>query len=191
MKPAVVVLASWSLTLLSAASFASEVASQQTPSGAETWATWITRDVQIPLQGLPKTYTCDALWYKLHGILLAIGARKYMDIMRYNCGAKAAGGGRSPTLDLKFQTLRALSGAEARWAQTKAVQKVVRLGPGEPKTLDSGDCALLSQLNDTLFAYLQLHVLSTDLSCSAPRSAQAFGLSVEALIATPDTDPPA
>lgn len=144
-------------------------------------ATWITRDVEVNLQKLPKTYTCDALWYKLHGILLAIGARQYMSITPYNCGRGAASDGRSPTLDLKFQTLRALSGANARWAETTAVRRTVRLGPGEPKTLEPGDCALLAQLEGTLFAYLGMHVVATNLECSSPRGASRFSLSVEAL----------
>ena len=156
-----------------------------------TWATWITRDVQIPLQNLPKAYSCDDLWYKLRGILLAIGARQYMSIMPYNCGSNAPGGGRSPTLDLKFQTLRVLTGADTRWAQTKAERKTVRLGPGEPKILDSSDCALVSQLSGTLFSYLNLHVVTSDLECSPPPSARKFGIAVDTVIALPTGRSPA
>jgi hypothetical protein len=144
-------------------------------------ATWITRDVQIPLQNLPEAYSCDALWYKLHGILLAIGARQYMSITPYDCGRGASGGGRSPTLDMKFQTLRALSAANARWADTSAVRRIVRLAPGEPKILHAGDCALLKQLEETLFPYLNLHVVATNLECSAPHGADAFSVSIQAL----------
>ncbi len=155
-----------------------------TADSAGTPATWITRELEINLQGLPKAYSCDDLWYKLHGILLAIGAREYMAITPYDCGHAAAGGGRSPTLDLKFQTLRALSGANVRWAQTTAVSRIVRLAPGEPKILDAGDCALLEQLEGTLFAYLGLHAVSSHLDCSAPRRAARFDVSLEALVET-------
>ena len=194
MKLVVVSLAA-SFTLLLAAAAptqaapvaASATAEHASPSAQSPWATWITRDIQIDVKDLPKPYSCDALWYKLHGVLLAIGAREYMAVTPYKCGPKAAGGGESPTLDLKFQTLRALSGADAQWAQTRARWKVVRLAPGEPKILDSGDCALLSQLNGTLFTYLDMHIVSANLQCSGPPSAQKFSISVDALIAQPST----
>jgi hypothetical protein len=200
MKRAAVLFASvalsWVTTLSLAAGgaapqTAAETAAQQTLPAGAIWATWITRDIQIPLQGLPKTYSCDQLWYKLHGILLAIGARAYMAITPYNCGSKAAAAGRSPTLDLKFQTLRALTGADAHWAQAGAARKVVRLAPGEPKILDASDCALVAQLNGTLFTYLDMHVVSADLECSAPQPAQNFSVAVETLIAVPTAHSPA
>ncbi len=172
---------------------ASPTASAAPPPGgpSATWATWITRDVEIELRNLPKPYTCDDLWYKVRGVLLAIGAREYMSISPYNCGAHASGAGRSPSIDAKFQTLRALSGPDARWAQTSAVRRTVRLGPGEPKILDSNDCALLSQLNGTLFSYLDVHVVASDLKCSSPRSERKFSLAVESLLAVPTGHGPA
>jgi hypothetical protein len=157
----------------------------EAPQTAGQPATWITRDVELNLQSLPKVYSCDDLWYKLRGILLAIGARQYMSIRPFYCGQGAANAGRSPMLDLRFQTLRTLSGANVRWAETTAVSKVVRLGPGEPKILDTGDCALLEQLDGTLFAYLNMHVVATDLECSRPRSAARYSLSVQALTPQP------
>ncbi len=152
-----------------------------------TWATWITRDVEINFQNLPRTYSCNDLWYKLHGILLAIGAREYMSIAPYNCKANAQGGGRSPSVDVKFQTLRVLTGAEARWAQTSATRKTVRLGPGEPRILDPGDCALLSQVEGALFTYLNMHVVASDLECSSEHAARTFSVVVDTVIATPSS----
>jgi hypothetical protein len=194
MKCAVVLLASLFVSSVAAAAPAHAspaTPAQQTPSTQPTWATWITRDIQIDLKDLPRSYSCDQLWYKLRGVLFAIGAREYMAITPYNCGPKAAGAGRAATLDLKFQTLRALSGPDARWAQTSAVWRVVRIAPGEPKILDPSDCALLSQLNGTLFSYLELHVVSADLQCSGPPSAQKFSISLDALIAQPSAHPAA
>jgi hypothetical protein len=186
-----VLVASLSLLTLSTACLAAGTPAHQLPPEQSTWATWITRDVEIDLKDLPRPYTCDELFYKLRAILFAIGAREYMAITPYQCGAKAAGGGHAPTLDLKFQTLRALSGLDARWAQTRAVRRVVRIAPGEPKIIDANDCALLSQLSGTLFSYLEMHVLASDLKCSKPRTAQKFSISFEALIAKPSDHPPA
>lgn len=180
------ILASCCAVVLVASSFTATAAPPA--AGKPTiWATWITRDIEIDLQDLPKLYTCNDLWYKLHGVLLAIGAREYMDIKPYQCGAQASGGGRSPRIDVRFQTLRELTGADIRWAQTSAKRKTVRLGPGQPKILDSSDCALLSQLNGTLFSYLGTHVVETDLQCSSPEAGHNFSLAVDTLIAVPVT----
>ncbi len=156
-------------------------AGSEVPQAAGQPAAWITRDVELNLQNLPKVYSCNDLWYKLRDILLAIGARHYMSIMPYDCGPGAANAGRSPTVDLKFQTLRVLSGVNVRWADTTAVSKVVRLAPGAPKIIDAGDCALLAQLDGTLFPYLNMPVVAKDVECSRPRSAARFSLSVQAL----------
>jgi hypothetical protein len=179
----VVVACSCTLALATSSLSAHAAAPAATPP--VTWATWITRDIHIDLPNLPRAYSCDDLWYKLHAILLAIGAREYMAITPYHCAANAAGGGRSPSVDLKFQTLRELTGVDARWAQTSAMRKTVRLGPGEPKVLDSSDCALLSQLQGTLFAYLEMHVVASNLECSSPQATRKFSIVVDTLLAVP------
>ncbi len=161
------------------------VSAEATQGGTAEPATWITSDIEVKLQSLPKIYSCDDLWYKLRGILLAVGARQYMAITPYYCGRGAVDGGRSPTIDLMFQTLRTLSAANARWAETSAVAQVVRLGPGQPKILDPDDCALLEQLRGTLFAYLDTRVIASHFECSAPRGATHFALSIRALVQKP------
>jgi len=162
----------------SAASAAAE-SSASAPAGTE-WAAWINRDVEIDLQDLPQTYSCDQLWYKLRAVLLAIGAREYMAIEPYYCGKGARDGGRSPSLHLRFQTLRTVTGKEVRWANTRAVEQTVVLKPGEPKRLDAGDCALVKQLQGTLFAYLDIPVSAARFECAAP-SQHDFDLSVRVL----------
>lgn len=168
-------------------------ASQQTggarttlPPGKE-WAAWINRDIQIDLQDLPRVYTCNELWYKFHAILLAIGAREYMSIEPYNCG-KGASGGRSPSVHLRFLTLIPVTGDQVRWANTGAQEKTVVLAPGEPKRLEPGDCALVKQLQGTLFAYLGVPVSTARFDCSAP-AAHDFELSARLLERWPEKPP--
>jgi hypothetical protein len=162
-------------TLLSGAARASGGMRRAQPP---IWAAWISRDIDLHLKNLPQVYSCDALWYKLRGVLLAIGARKYMSITPYSCG-------RAASLHVRFQTLHVLTGADIRWANTKATYKAVRLAPGDPAKLDAGDCALLSQLAGSLFVYLDLPVVSQHLECSDPRAARRFYLSVRALLPRP------
>ncbi|MGH8217980.1 MAG: hypothetical protein ACREUT_05365 [Steroidobacteraceae bacterium] len=153
------------------------------PPGTE-WAAWINRDIQIDLQGLPHVYTCDELWYKLHAILLAIGAREYMSIEPYDCGTGSSGG-RSPRVHLRFFTLRPVTGDQIRWANTRAKEQTVVLAPGEPKRLEPGDCALVQQLQGTLLAYLDVPVSTARFDCSEG-SAHDFALSARALERWPE-----
>ena len=155
------------------------------PPGTE-WAAWINRDIQIDLQNLPQTYTCDELWYKLRAILLAIGAREYMSIDRFHCGNSAPDGGRSPTVHLRFLTLRPVTGDQIRWANTSAMERPVVLAPGTPSRLEPGDCALVQQLRGTLVAYLELPVTTARFECSAP-SPHDFELSARVLKRWPKT----
>jgi hypothetical protein len=160
-------------------------AAQAAPPAGWMWAAWINRDIQIDLQGLPQAYTCDELWYKLHATLLAIGAREYMAIDRYNCG-QGTSGGRSPTVHLRFFTLRPVTGDQIRWANTRAIERTVILAPGEPKHLEPADCALVQQLRGTLLAYLEVPVKSARFECSTP-SAHDFELSAQVLAPWPQT----
>jgi hypothetical protein len=157
------------------------------PPGQE-WAAWINRDIQIDLPNLPEAYTCDELWYKLHAILLAIGAREYMAIDRYNCGKSASDGGRSPTVHLRFLTLRPVTGDQVRWANTRAMEKTVVLAPGEPNRLEPSDCALVQQLQGTLLAYLEVPVSTARFECSAA-SPHDFELSARVLKRWPEKPP--
>lgn len=148
------------------------------PPGTQ-WAAWINRDIQFDLRDLPHAYTCDELWYKLHAVLLAIGAREYMAIDRYDCG-KGSSGGRMPTVHLRFFTLRPVTGDQIRWANTRAIEKTVVLAPGEPKRLDPGDCELVKQIQGTVLAYLDVPVVSAHFECSSP-SPHDFELSARVL----------
>jgi hypothetical protein len=164
------------------AAHAADASATTLPAGWE-WAAWINRDIQIDLQNLPHPYTCDELWYKLHAILLAIGAREYMSIEPYDCG-KGASGGRSPSVHLRFFTLRQVTGKLARWANTRALEKTVVLAPAQPKRLEPGDCALVQQLQGTLLAYLEVPVSSARFEC-ASHSAHDFELSARVLARWP------
>src|SRR5690348_4653616 len=49
-------------------------------------ALWRTFNMIVNLQNLPRTYTCNELWYELHGILQRLGAWPYsINILPYNC----------------------------------------------------------------------------------------------------------
>src|SRR5262249_18281703 len=63
-------------------------------------ALWRTYDMIVNFQNLPRTYTCDQLWYEFHGILLQLGAWSYsVSILPYHCSPSPSGYLRSPDVE--------------------------------------------------------------------------------------------
>ena len=67
-------------------------------------AIWRTYDMIVDFQNLPRTYTCDQLWYEFHGILLRLGApAASINILPYDCSPAPAGDLKSPHVEIRFQ----------------------------------------------------------------------------------------
>jgi hypothetical protein len=148
-------------------------------------ALWRTYDMLVNFQNLPRTYTCDQLWYEFHGILLQLGAWPYsINILPYHCSPSPSGDMRSPDVQVRFQLPFFLEGAAAKWAPAKAIERTIRLAPGEPKTLHPSDCQLLQQISQTLLASLPVRVGEQHFDCSAPpRQAANFKVAVSLPVA--------
>jgi hypothetical protein len=132
-------------------------------------ALWRTFNMIVNLQNLPRTYTCNELWYEVHGILQRLGAWPYsINILPYNCSPTPSGYMRSPDVQIGFQLPFFLQGAAAKDAPAKAVERTIRLSPGEPQTLHSGDCQLMQQISQTLLASLPVRIDEQHFDCSAP-----------------------
>ena len=148
------------------------------PATTPTPAQWRWHDVLVEFRALPRTYSCDELWYKVRDVLLLLGARAYMTITPYDCGTPHGGPALSPRVEVKFQMPQTLSGAAARYAETTVSQQAVRLAPGEPGSLKADDCELLRQMQGTLFTGLPLHITAASFHCTA--AAKSFALTVDA-----------
>jgi hypothetical protein len=162
------------LALLSAAYAA---APAQPASGAAAQpAAWLQHDLIVSLHNLPKTYSCNDLWYKFRDVLLDIGARADYQIIPYDCNS------RSPQVQLKFMLPEALSPSQQRYADLDAAAKTVELRPGRPSTLSASDCDLVSQMDSSFFPAVPLKVVRSQLDCSASAAGKShFELSVSAL----------
>jgi hypothetical protein len=166
----------WAITPM-AAHAAGESAAE---AAAAKPALWRTYDMIVNLRNLPQTYTCDQLWYELHGILLRLGAWPYsINILPYHCSPKPGGFLRSPDVQVGFQLPFFLQGVAAKSAPAKAVERTIRLSPGKPDTLHSSDCQLMQQISQTLLASLPVRVDGQHFDCSAPpRRAANFDVTV-------------
>jgi hypothetical protein len=145
-------------------------------------AAWIPHDVMVRYRNLPRAYGCDALWYKVGDILRAAGAWRAVSITPYACQPSAGSDGRSPRLEVRFLTLRALAPAQARWSQTRAVRKTVTLEPGTPRSLSAGDCALLVQTEEDVLSQVPtIRVVHRNLPCGTARTATRYSLALQML----------
>jgi len=170
----------WAITPAAAHGAGSSAAGGTPEAAAPRPALWRTYDMIINLQNLPRTYTCDQLWYELHGILLRLGAWPYsINILPYHCSPKPNGTLRSPDVQVGFQLPFFLQGAAAKSAPAQAVERTIRLSPGEPDTLHPTDCQLMQQISQTMLASLPVRIDGQRFDCSAPpRRAADFSVSV-------------
>lgn len=146
-------------------------------------AEWRSYDLLVDLTDLPRPYTCNELWYRLHDLLIAIGARHYPQIYTYHCGTTRAASSRSPSVQLQFQLPRALAPADARYADVPVVRATVRLAPETLHSYTAEDCELLRQLSTQLLPALPVHPVGAGLTCPARGAApHAYALEVQALI---------
>jgi hypothetical protein len=146
-------------------------------------AEWRTYALLVDFQVLPRTYSCDELWYKFRDVLRKLGARARMTITPYDCGYLGGGEARSPHVEVKFQLPQPLQSTATRYAQLSVVNHSVRLAPDASRTLLPSDCEFVRQLQGTLLAALPLHVTVADFDCSAAHA--SFALTVNALLAVP------
>jgi len=132
-------------------------------------ALWRSYDVIVNLRNLPRTYTCNQLWYEFHGILLRLGAWPYsINILPYHCSPTPSGYLRSPDVEVRFQLPIFLSGA-VKSAPAEAIERTIRLSPGEPKTLRPADCLLLRQIEQGLLTSIEgSRVVDSHFDCAAP-----------------------
>jgi hypothetical protein len=149
------------------------------PSSAPEPAEWMAHDIVVDLRDLPKAYSCDELRNKLRDVLSAIGSRP-LQIAPYRCERALGAAGRSPGIHLRFDTLHKVSGVPAR--VTSGLRATIRLGPGEPQSLEDTDCELLRQIKGPLMTSLDARVVEFKLDCAAIQSArQHFRVSLQAL----------
>lgn len=182
-KPHPVAAAACTLALLGswAVAHAGAAATGAAPTRAAGLpALWRTYDMIVNFQNLPRTYTCDQLWYAFHGILKQLGAWPYsISILPYHCSPSPSGDLKSPDVEVRFQLPIFLHGAAAAHAPAKAVERTVRLAPGEPKVLQTSDCQLLQQIEQTMLSSIQAHVEQAHFDCAGPpRRAAHFSVAV-------------
>jgi hypothetical protein len=139
-------------------------------------ALWAPHALIVDLDDLPKTYTCDELWYRFRALLLDLGARAdSLNIMAYHCTT------RSPSVEVQFALPEVLPRARSGVADFEARAQTVRVFAGHPAPFDAGDCELVRQIRDVLLPELPVQVVSFQGSCASHTPARRrFDLELQA-----------
>ena len=139
-------------------------------------ALWARHALIVDLDDLPKTYTCDELWYRFRALLLDLGARAdSLNIMPYHCTT------RSPSVEVQFALPEVLPSARAGVADFEARAQTVSISTGHRSPFDAGDCELMRQIRDVLLPELPVQVVRFQASCSSDHPAQGrFNLELRA-----------
>jgi hypothetical protein len=148
------------------------------PATTPTPAEWRSYDLLLEFHALPRTYSCDELWYRVRDLLLQLGARAYMTITPYDCGSTRGGEARSPRVEVKFQLPEVLSGTATRYAEIAVRERAIRLAAAAPSSLQASDCELMRQMQDMLLAAVPVHVTASAFHCTA--AAGSFSLTIDA-----------
>jgi hypothetical protein len=149
-------------------------------------AVWSPYNIIVDLDHLPRHYSCDALWYKFRDLLLSIGASESMQILPYQCEAGLGALALSPRVHLRFSLPERAGSGPGGAPPLLAMEKSVKLAPGNPRSLDDSDCALVRRIKDTLFAALPLKIVGYQLACQP--SPTSFSISLQALVPVPGAE---
>jgi hypothetical protein len=139
----------------------------------EVPALWARHALIVDLNELPRTYTCDELWYRFKALLLELGAlADSVNIMPYDCST------RSPSVEVQFALPAALPATQASVADFEARAQSIRISAGHPLPFAAGDCELVRQIGDVLLPELPVRSVRFQGDCGA--APQRFDLMLEA-----------
>jgi hypothetical protein len=157
-----------------------QISGAETPeSGAESQQpVWVAFETLVLFRHLPRRYACEELRRKIHDVLVHVGAAPNVRVSPSRC--EHASGGLNPRVRLRFE-LPQLAADRSR-VPVRAVRRTVRLAAGSPRSLDTGDCTLMRQLNRQVFLVLPLEVRAYNLACLAGAPAEKYRIAIDVLM---------
>jgi hypothetical protein len=129
-----------------------------------TPAVWKETEFKFSYHGFTTSYSCAGLKYKVRLILAELGARANPRISTTGC---EIGGGVAiaPSVHVLAAFPEALPAGGADAQSFAAQTDVVTLSPRQPRGLEMGDCELVEQLRDSVFAQIGSRVLAENTAC--------------------------
>jgi hypothetical protein len=146
-------------------------------------AYWAPHDEIDYLDNLPRTYSCDELYYKYRAVLLRLGARPDMTIYTYGCsGSKGAAADR-PHVDLTYTIAEPIPPQFNSNSTLRARPETVEIGAGNPKVLSQSDCTLMDDMRQTVLSSFSKDIEVRGSRCGqGRRRSEPYRLFVQTMI---------
>jgi hypothetical protein len=153
-------------------------------TAADTAAVWVPKEINFVYVGFTTKYTCDGLQAKMRGILLELGARDDLKVMRLGC-MRTNTPETTPGVRIVMHVLQPVSAASGQSvaAHWKSVDVLA-----DRNVVDAAlDCELIWQLNrDVLPLFAARHVDYS--SACAANKALIGGTRLKADVLVPEQD---
>ena len=146
-------------------------------------AYWALHDEIDYLDNLPRTYSCDELYYKYRDVLLRLGARSDMTIYTYGCiGSKGAAADR-PHVDLTYMIPQPVPPQLNSNSALRARLETIEIGAGNPKVLSESDCTLMDDMRQTVLSSFSKDIEVRGSRCGqGARQSEPYTLFVQTMI---------
>jgi len=154
-----------------------------TAAGAPAPAHWRTQKINMTYSGFTAVYSCDGIEGKVKEILLSFGARKDVKVRATGCEQTyhpmmPNAPSKMAFVDTEFSTL--VPGADPAGADTVlATWAKVRLAPGRPNFMGTGECELVDEIRALLEKSFTLRAVEYRTDC-VPRHVGVADYSVRA-----------
>jgi hypothetical protein len=149
-------------------------------------AVWVPKELNFVYRGFTTRYSCDGLQERMRRILLQLGARDDLKVMRFGCLSVNA---PETTPGVRI-IMHVLQPASATAAQTVAAQwKTVDLADRDPYKA-SLDCQLIAQLDREVLPLFATRQVDFSAACPA-YTAVVGGTRLKADVLVADSAPPA
>lgn len=155
-------------------------------SGAAS-AVWVPKELNFVYRGFTTKYSCDGLQERMRRILLQLGARDDLKVMRFGCLSVNAPE-TTPGVRIIMHVLQPASGAAARTvaAQWKTVDVLADRDPSKAAL----DCELIAQLDREVLPLFATRQVDYSAACPA-YTVVVGGTRLKADVLVADSAPPA
>ena len=150
-------------------------------------AVWVPKELNFVYRGFTTKYSCDGLQEKMRRILLQLGARDDLKVMRFGC-LSVNSPETTPGVRIIMHVLQPASGAAAQTvaAQWKTVDVLADRDPSKAAL----DCELIAQLDREVLPLFATRQVDYSAACSA-YTPLVGGTRLKADVLVADTVPPA
>ncbi len=133
-------------------------------TGPDAQAVWVPKEINFVYRGITTKYTCDGLHDKMRALLLQLGARDDLQVIRYGC-LRVNAPEATPGVRIIMSVLQPASGTST--VTVAAHWKSVDLLAGRDLFDAAKDCELIAQIDQQILPLFATRNIDFSARCSA------------------------